>query len=365
MQSLADRISAEIDALQGWMPFDRYMQLVLYEPGLGYYTGPATKLGPQGDFTTAPELGTLLADALFEFLSPQLAAMASPALLELGAGTGSLALQLLERLQAAGLDRVRYLILEPSPDLAARQRGLLDGYRDRVEWLRALPPAPIEAIVVANEVADALPVQVFEKVDGAVLPLGVACDAGRFVWRSGARDERLSTAVARIERSLGAALPDGYRSELSPTLPAWIASLADVIATGGMLLIDYGLPRREYYHPQRSAGTLICHRRHRAHGDPLRMPGLQDISAWVDFSAVAEAGRNAGLTLAGYTTQGQFLIEHLGRADPAVVAALPTEVHSAIKTLVLPGEMGEGFKLAWLTRGHDTALPGRDLRDRL
>lgn len=359
-RALRARIDAAIADAGGWLRFDRYMELALYEPGLGYYSGGAEKIGPGGDFTTAAELGTFLGDALAEFFAPLVATMSPPALLEIGAGSGRLAARVIERLVAAGCERLRYDILEPSATLRARQAERLAEFGDRVSWLDRLPATPRNTLVFGNEVADALPVVRFEIVAGDVRPLGVVNDAGRLTWRLGPEDAELTAAVRAIERDVGD-LPAGYRSEVCLVLPGWIAALAAAFASGGLLLIDYGLPRRDYYRAERADGTLVCHYRHRVHADPFALPGLQDITAWVDFTACARAGRDAGLAVAGYTTQAQFLLAALASATPA--PALDARAASALKTLVLPGEMGERFKLLWLTRGlGDVPLPGRDLR---
>lgn len=364
-RALAARIRTEIAAAGGWIGFDRYMQLALYEPGLGYYSAGSVKLGAAGDFVTAPELGSTLARALARELEPTLAALRDPVLLELGAGRGTLAAQLLELLGAGA----GYRILEPSADLRARQQAALAAWGGRVSWLDGLPDAPFEGVVIANEVVDALPAARFVKRGGRVRPLGVAArrEAGRdrFEWAEGPDDPALEGAVAGIERALGAALPDGYCSEVRLLLPAWLAALGDALARGCVWLIDYGLGQRDYYRRERSTGTLVCHYRHRILDDPFLLPGLEDISVWVDFGATAEAALAAGFDVAGYTTQGQFLLEALG-PELAAGPALTARAASELKTLVLPGEMGERFKVMLLAKGVEPPpLPGRDLRDRL
>lgn len=362
-ETLAARIREDIAAHGGWIGFERFMEHALYAPGLGYYSGGSAKLGRAGDFVTAPELSGFLARALAAALAPVLARFRAPAVLELGAGSGALAEQLVDALTHAGVRGLTYRILEPSPELRQRQRQRLG---DRVEWLDALPEQPFEGAVVANEIADALPVARFLKRGGRTLPLGVTAGPEGFDWAEGAGEPRSTQAVAAIERSLGTTLPDGYRSEWCPALPAWIDALAGALGAGAVALIDYGLVRHEYYHPERSDGTLICHYRHRAHADPFVYPGLQDITAWVDFSAAAEAARRAGLEIAGFTTQGMFVVEALAALAENPIAGASPEALAALKTLVLPGEMGERFKVMWLTRGVDDApLPGRDMRARL
>ena len=361
-------IRAELRASGGWLDFARYMELALYAPGLGYYSAGSTKLGPSGDFVTAPELGDLLGRALARTLRAELAELSSPLILELGAGSGALAAQILDAF--FGRD-VSYLILEPSADLRERQRRALARFGARVAWLERLPEQPIAGAVIANEVLDALPVSCFVKREARVVPRGVVANGDGFAWAEGAERRDLADAVASLERALVAPLAEGFKSEIALALPAWLASVAAALDRGCMLFVDYGLPRREYYHPQRSSGTLICHYRHRAHADPFLWPGLQDLSAWVDFSACADAARAAGLDVAGFTTQAQFLLATLAAEPPGTgVDAAALRERSAQKTLLLPGEMGERFKVLLLRKGETGAaarepLPGRDLRGRL
>jgi SAM-dependent MidA family methyltransferase len=355
-------IRAEVRAAGGWLDFARYMDLALYAPGLGYYSAGSTKLGPSGDFVTAPELSGLLGRALARTLRAELAERPAPVILELGAGSGALAAQILDAL--AGLNP-SYRILEPSADLRERQRRALARFAGRVSWLDRLPERPNVHAVVANEVLDALPVARFAKRGNGVVPRGVVERGDGLAWADGPERAELTGAVGALEHALGAPLPDGYESEVALELPAWIASVASPLERGCMLLVDYGLVRREYYHPQRSSGTLICHYRHRAHADPFLFPGLQDISAWVDFSACADAARAAGLDVAGFTTQAQFLLATLAaEPPPADAGAASLRERSALKTLLLPGEMGERFKVLLLRKGTASAppLPGRDLR---
>jgi SAM-dependent MidA family methyltransferase len=365
--TLAAEIRAAIERAGGWLDFARYMELALYAPGLGYYSAGSAKLGAAGDFVTAPELSGALGRALARTLEHELAGVAAPAVLELGAGSGTLAAQILDALEARGDARTAYRILEPSADLRERQQSALRRFGSRVAWLERLPETPFEGAIVANEVADALPVSCFVKRAGEARPLGVAVRGGCFVWAEGPGDPELAAAVAALERELEAPLEEGYRSEICRPLPAWLAALAGCLARGAVLLVDYGLTRREYYHPQRHTGTLVCHYRHRAHDDPFLYPGLQDISAWVDFSACAHAASAAGFVVAGFTTQAQYLVASLAADPPRPadgVAAL--KELAALKTLLLPGEMGERFKVMLLRKtGALGPLPGRDLRGRL
>lgn len=364
-RELETLIRARIEAAGGWIPFSAYVDAALYTPGLGYYSGGSTKLGAAGDFVTAPALGDFFARALVVSAAPVLAAMQRPRILELGAGTGRLAAQLLALLTAEGIELERYVILEPSAELRERQRAALARYASRVTWIDSPAEVSIEGLVLANEVADALPFERIHKGAGDVRLLGVESDAAGF---RAVPDPRHSVDVAGamgLDAELVAAWPDGYTSEYRPMLHPWIGALADSLERGVMLIVDYGLTRQEYYRPERSAGTLMCHYRHRAHGDPFVYPGLQDITAWVDFSEVADAGRAAGLTLAAFTPQGGWLLEALAQTEIAT-GTLAAAAAAQLKTLVLPGEMGERFRLLALTRRVERfALPGRDLGSRL
>jgi SAM-dependent MidA family methyltransferase len=369
-QQLSDALSArihdEIARAGGWIDFARFMELALYAPGFGYYSAGSTKLGPTGDFITAPEISAALGRALAMTLSAELAALDASTVLELGAGSGALAAQLLETFATLRCD-VRYLILEPSADLRERQQRALRRFADRVTWLDDLPAEPLTGVVVANEVLDALPVSRFVKTARGARAVGVVSRGQGFAWGEPRDVPVLASAVDALERRLGAPLPSGYRSEVCLALPAWLRALAGALERGCLLFTDYGLVRTEYYHEQRANGTLVCHYRHRAHDDPFVYPGLQDITAWVDFSACADAAAAAGLAVAGFTTQGQYLLGALTTAPQSlgVIAASPQE-QSALKTLILPGEMGERFKVMLLRKGFQGApLPGRDLRHRL
>lgn len=361
---LVARIRAAIDAAGGWLAFDRFMQMALYEPGLGYYAAGSAKFGAGGDFTTAPEMGDWLAEALAAFIGGRLDELQAACVLELGAGTGRLAASLTAGLARRGYGPVDYAILETSADLRQRQQARLAASTGAMRWVDQLPSGRFRGIVLANEVADALPVTRFVKHGDRILPLGVASGGGALRIEPGDPDPALSAAVAAIEAQLGRPFPDGYCSELCLMLGPWLRQVLGSIEAGGLLLIDYGLPRGDYYRAERADGTFICHYRHRAHGDALLWPGLQDLSAWVDFSAAADAARAAGFTVAGFTTQAQFLSATIA-ADPLLAAGPPdARAASALKTLLLPGEMGERFKLLWLTRGFESSdLPGRDFRD--
>jgi len=369
------RVREEIAAAGGRIGFARYMQLVLYEPGLGYYSAGARKLGPAGDFVTAPEVAPVFGRCIAVQCEEILRGLGGGDVLELGAGSGRMAAALLAELERRGALPRRYQILDLSADLRERQRATLaeavPHLADRVGWLDRLPDR-FEGIVVANEVLDALPVERFVVRGGHVASLGVGLPDGRLGWSEAPAPASLRDAVGHVERELGSGWPEGYVSEINLELGPWMAALAGALARGVMLFVDYGLPRREYYAAERSDGTLLCHFRHRFHEDPFARPGLQDITAWVDFTAVAEAACSAGLDVAGYTTQAHFLIgtglaELLAeRADPGTVQRVSRSRQAML--LTLPGEMGERFKAIALARGYDAPLrgfAGRDLRHTL
>lgn len=373
---LAERLRAAIEKAGGWIPFEHYMDLALYAPGLGYYSAGAQKFGAAGDFVTAPEISALFGRCVARQCHDILAQLEKPEILELGAGTGLLAVDILSELESLNLLPERYRILEVSAELRGRQYETLANrvphLLDRVSWLERLPETPIEGVILGNEVLDALPVAVFEIGQGGPRERGVSLENGAFVWALHTPRRPLVRALSAVEKELGNKLPKGYRSELCLRLPAWITALAETLERGVMLLSDYGLPRRELYLPERNRGTLLCHYRHRAHEDVFFWPGLQDLTAWVDFTAVGEAALAADLDVLGYTTQAHFL---LGAGLNECLWDLPTlemkqqaELTRQARQLVLPEEMGEKFKFIALGRGIDPPLRGfsvRDLRDHL
>lgn len=349
---LTERIHAAIVASSNrWIDFERYMDMALYEPGLGYYAAGAVKLGRQGDFVTAPELTPMFGKFVARQIAPALANLERPKVLELGPGSGALAAAMLSELGELDQPIDEYWLLEPSPDLAQRQTQRLAPWQHLTTWLDRLPAQPFEGIIIANEVVDALPVTRFQVVDDQVQLLGVGWDDG-LCWQ-------------RANAETGHPLPPlahGHVGEWCPRLGAWVAAVTEQLQRGGMICIDYGLPASSYYHQDHPDGRLVCHYRHRRHEDPFWWPGLCDISAWVDFSALALAGRQGGLEVSGFTTQAQWLVQ--GGLEKLLGAATPADL-AAIKTLLLPGEMGEAFKVMSFSRGIEFELPGRDLRDRL
>ena len=349
-RALLGRIGAELTAHGNWISFARYMELVLYEPGLGYYAGGAAKLGAAGDFVTAPEMGTLFARTL----ARQVADILAPgeALLEFGAGSGALAAALLDTLPAG----TPYLILEPSAELRERQRARLAG---RARWLERLPQR-FRGVILANEVVDAMPVHALAWTAKGVMERGVCANEGTLAWSERPAQGELAAAAREIAIELP---PSGrYESEIGLAARGWMRSLGAVLERGALLAIDYGFTAREYYHPQRSMGTLMCHYRHRAHGDPFYLPGLQDVTAHVDFSALARAAHAAGFEILGYASQASFLIECgitelLAETDPDDIARYAPLAAEANR-LLSPAEMGELFKVLAVGRGVPTPLAG-------
>jgi len=345
-------------AARGFLPFSDYMRIALYEPGLGYYSAGAQKFGGAGDFVTAPELSPFFARALARQVAQVLSASA-PQVLEFGAGSGALAAELLPALEALGALPERYFIVEVSPDLRQRQAQRLARWGERVQWIEALP-ARFSGALIANEILDAMPVALFTRQADEVLERGFEWRDDALVWAERPAGQELQTAVAQIEADVGALAP-GYQSEINLEGGAWIRSLAAMIETGALLAIDYGFPRAEYYHPQRRGGTLAVHYRHHVLHDPLWLPGLSDLTAHVDFSAMAEVAFDAGLDVMGYTSQANFLI-NCGIADE-LESAGPAE-RSAAHKLISEAEMGELFKVLMLGRGLDLDPLGFALGDR-
>jgi SAM-dependent MidA family methyltransferase len=359
----------ELIASHGPMPFSQYMERCLYAPGLGYYSAGRTKFGAAGDFVTAPELGDLFAGCVINAVQPVLAMLGDEAdFLELGGGSGAFAEAALKALAESGTLPRHYLILEPSADLRERQRERLSanlpvGLRARVQWLDRPPEQDWRGVLFANEVVDALPATRFAMRQGEVYEEYVVLDGeGRLTRVDRPADALVSGAVRHVERDLGAEFVDGYRSEILPQLPYWIQAVAGALTAGLMLFIDYGYVRREYYLPERDDGTLMAHYRHHAHNDPLYLPGLNDLTASVDFTALAEAANSAGFGVAAYLPQAQFLIgaglqdvfesRHANAADEHQRYRLSQQV----KRLMLPDQMGERFQAMLLARGLD-ALP--------
>jgi SAM-dependent MidA family methyltransferase len=375
---LRERLAAEIQAAGGWLSFERFMDLALYAPGLGYYSGGAAKVGASGDFMTAPEVSRLFGACVAVQCAEVLREVDAGSVLEIGAGSGRLAADLLARLESLNQLPENYWILEVSADLRQRQREHLQKrlpqLLHRVQWLDRPPEESFDGVILANEVLDALPVARFRWQPSAIEELGVEIRGGthggasaqEFAW--GARPANAAMLdICRELSEVSGPWDEGYVSEYCPRLGAWTRAVTQSLRSGAVFWFDYGLPRAQYYLPERHDGTLVCHHRHRLSDDPFANIGLQDITAWVDFTRVAEASREAGFELAGFTTQAHFLaglkidqeMQLVAGGDANHFARLANEA----RQLMMPGEMGERFKaMAWL-RGLDLPLSGFALLD--
>lgn len=371
-EKLAALIREEIAHGGGWISFARYMELALHAPGLGYYSAGACKFGQAGDFVTAPEISPLFAKTLARPIARVLR-LAGGDLLETGAGSGRLAMQLLRELEALEALPEHYFILEVSADLRERQQSLLQEniprLLERIQWLDSLPSA-FSGFILGNEVLDAMPVHVVAWREGGIFERGVTAEEGGFRWSERRLGRGALFDAARKLLPSPAFTPDagGYVSEIGLAARSFIATLAQILQQGVILMIDYGFGAGEYYHPQRSEGTLMCHYRHHAHADPFFLPGLQDITAHVDFSAIAESGMSHGLQLLGYTTQAAFLI-NCGITDilgetPANNAGRYLPLTAQAQKLLSPAEMGELFKVIALGRDLGEPLTGFAAHDK-
>jgi SAM-dependent MidA family methyltransferase len=364
-ERLSALIRQQIGGSGGAIPFAHYMELALYAPGLGYYSAGARKFGADGDFITAPELGPTFAECIAESVAPLLRELGEGSVFfELGGGSGAFAEAALRHLAEIDALPTRYELLEPSADLRERQRECLASALSpellaRCHWRDGPPESQWRGVLFANEVLDALPTPRFTIHDGEVFEEVVVLAAdGEFLRVDQPADAMLHSAVRHIERDVEAPFAEGYRSEVLPQLPYWIQAVGGLISEGAMLFVDYGYPRREFYLPERRDGTLVCHYRHRAHGDPFFLPGLQDLTAFVDFTALAEAGIHAGFELAGYCAQASFLIGNGLAQRLQVIEEIGDEAeryrrHQEVKRLTLPGEMGERFQVMGFQRGAD------------
>ncbi len=354
-EKTAALIRREIESAGGWIPFSRFMELALYAPGLGYYSAGMHKFGAAGDFVTAPEISALFGQALAQ-QAAQVLGLTAGNILEIGPGSGRLAFDLLSELERLGRLPEHYYLLEVSADLRQRQQHLLARFAARVEWLDALP-ASFSGLIIGNEVLDAMPVHLVAWGKDSLFERGVSLVDGQFSW-----SERKLTSGELFDIAAGLDVPPGTISEIGLAARGFVATLAGLLEKGAILTLDYGFGQSEYYHSQRSTGTLMCHYRHHAHDDPFHLPGLQDITAHVDFTAIAETGVDHGLNLLGYTSQAHFLINSgitdlLARASPEQASAyLPLAAQA--QKLLNPAEMGELFKVIALGKGIDTPLLG-------
>lgn len=358
------------------IPFSRFMQLALYAPGLGYYSSGLQKFGESGDFVTAPEVSPLFSRCIARQLQQVLSGIQTPDVLEFGAGSGVMAADVLLELERLNALPEHYYIVELSAELRERQKQTIMTRAEHllgdVHWLDTLPVTSFQGVIIANEVLDAMPVECFRINDRVVEQMRVVAGNDQLQPAYAKAGNDMIEQVRSIEQRRGSAFNDGYCSEYNPAMTAWLASLYNVLDKGLVLLIDYGYPAQEYYLDERDSGTMVCHYRHRAHADPLWHPGLQDITAFVDFSALAYASDDAGFDIGGYTSQAMFLLgcgladlhRELVNDDPGQQLILAQQ----IKTLTLPSEMGERFKVMALSKNIDLPLMGfmmQDYRNRL
>lgn len=368
-EKLAEYIRQEIDTARGQIDFARFMDLVLYAPGLGYYAAGAHKFGRSGDFVTAPEISPLFAKCVARQFQQIFSSLTQKNILEFGAGSGIFAKDVLLELKKLNALPDKYYILEISAQLRDRQvqrfKTECPEFLPRVIWLDSLPSFPFNGIIFANEVLDAMPIHRFEYNAGEVKECYVTVENNQFMWRNDSPSDEIKTRINTVLETCE--LPNYYRSEISLIQSAWIQSVADILQQGVILLIDYGYGRREYYHPERQDGTLKCFYQHHSHNDPFILVGLQDITAHVDFTYVAESADQAGLKIAGFTTQAAFLLA-CGLLD--ISTKLSTDEidnyknNQAIKTLTLPSQMGEIVKVMALSKHLETTLTGFELQDR-
>jgi len=369
-------ISAACEQRGGSIAFSAFMHMALYQPGLGYYSGGLQKFGAAGDFITAPEVSSLFSRCVARQAAQVFNKMEQADMLEFGAGSGVMAADILLELERLHALPGHYYIVELSSELRARQKQTIidkaSHLTEKVQWLDALPEKAIRGVIVANEVLDAMPVECFRINNGAVEQLRVVSQAGHLKADYAEADEAMVEQVRTIEQRRAKEFDNGYCSEFNPAIKAWLASLYAFVDKGLVLLVDYGYPVQEYYLDERSSGTLICHYQHRAHADPLWYPGLQDITAFVDFSAVAHAAVDVGFEVSGYTSQAMFLLGcGLGELHQSAVSDDPKQqllLAQQIKTLTLPSEMGERFKAIALSKKIDLPLMGfamQDYRNRL
>ncbi len=366
-EKLASLIVEEINQAES-IPFSRYMEMALYQPGLGYYVAGATKFGATGDFITAPEISPLFGMCIANQAAEVIKEFGSIAsILEVGAGSGVLAVAILKQLDELGCLPKNYFILELSPELKLRQKNLLEEkvpeLGGRVSWLDTLDDFSMEGMVVANEVLDAMPVSCFEIHEGEIYERYVVFE-DRLVWQPKLADTKLAKQVEGLSISSPTSC---YQSELNANLQPWFTSLANVLQSGVVLLVDYGYQQQEYYHPERTKGTLLAHYRHHAVEDPFVYPGLMDITANVDFTAVAAAAVEAGFEVSGYTTQAYFLlgagIDKLFLQCVGDNEQKQMEFSQQLKRLTLPSEMGERFKVLGINRHFDHSFSAFNFKD--
>lgn len=373
-EQLKETIRQEMNATNGVLTFARFMELALYAPGLGYYAAGSRKFGEEGDFVTAPEISPLFSRCLARQCQSVLQHIGHGDILEFGAGTGTMASDVLLELEQLGCLPGNYFILELSPDLRQRQQETLrrkvPQLFDRIQWLDAMPISGFRGVILANEVVDAMPVHLVRFEEEGIREAFVREDKQGFTWQDGslstpALQQRIDHLQQTLEEGTFCA---GYTTEINLAQHGWISSISNMLEQGVALIIDYGFPEHEYYHNERTMGTLMCHYRHHAHPDPLILAGLQDITSHVDFTSLAQSAVDSGLDVMGYTSQAHFLLgnglaDMIGETNPEDIRPY-MEITQQVKKLTLPSEMGELFKVIALGREIDIPLSGFMMQDR-
>ena len=370
-EKLIGCIKAVLHEQGGAISFDEYMKMALYEPGLGYYSAGSRKFGSEGDFVTAPELSPIFSQCLANQCAQVLNELGVGTVLELGAGTGAMARDILLELEKQNSLPDKYLILEVSADLKQRQQDLLKEtiphLLDRVDWLDTLPDEGVSGVILANEVLDALPVKRFKKTSTGFKEMKVGLGDNQFIWVDSDVEDKLLKSLEELEGDLSTSFPENYISEINTQLEKWLNGLEKALNKGVMIFIDYGYSAAEYYHPERMDGSLLCHYRHRVHAAPFYYPGLQDITSSANFTAVAECAAAIGLHVSGYTNQTYFLfgcgLEGLLADMNQLDIKSQTKIAQQVRILTMPEEMGERFKVMALTKEYDNDLKGFAVMD--
>ena len=366
-----EELAKKINTNEGWINFADFMQFILYEPGLGYYSSGTRKLGTGGDFTTAPEISNFFGACLADCMIKILHSCPEQMILEIGAGSGRLAFDILTRLDKQGFVPNQYYILELSADLKDRQQRLLaklpNNLLEKVTWLDSLPENFITGIILGNEVLDAMPCRRFRIQDEEIYEIGISCTNQRLIEQDKLADEIIKDSVHKIQKELNRKFANGFISEIRPDYKHWFTTLSSSLVYGAIIFIDYGCSRGEYYSADRSTGTLVCHYQNTAHYDPLFLPGVQDLSAWVDFSLVADVGLKHGFKVESYTSHRDFLLSAgiLKLVDQISDQNKRFKINQAVKQLLLPSQMGDTFKFMLLSKDcmiEESFMEAKDFR---
>tara|TARA_Y100001001_G_scaffold46261_1_gene41470 strand:+ start:146 stop:1315 length:1170 start_codon:yes stop_codon:yes gene_type:complete len=351
-----EQLIQHINTRDGWISFEEFIDFVMYKPGLGYYSAGAEKIGHSGDFTTAPEISKLFGMALANQITPILDHYQSPSIIEIGAGTGKLAFDIMTQLNDYQVNFDRYYILELSADLKQRQQSMLSHLPtktlNKIVWLDSIPVDSIDGVIIANEVIDALPFTRFKTQNGQVYELGISVEDNQLIEQPRLADEMLSNTVDSIAKEIGMTFQDGYTSEIRINFGSWFRTIESMLSSGSIFFVDYGYSRQEYYDEERTNGSMICHYRNVAHEDPLSNLGIQDISASVDFSQLADVALQRNIEVGFFTSQADFLInaEILGVIESVIDEGLKMRLTQEVKQLLLPNQMGEVFKCMLLNK---------------